>query len=579
VVFIAAAACAVWAVVARSPAIGALAAALFLAFIALVIHHGRLGASRRRYAELWSINDEAGRRLARAWEGLTLRHTSRAEPGHPYAADLDLFGRASLFHLLDAAGGSLGEVTLRRWLLEPAAPDAVRDRQTAVAELAPLIDLRDELALRARLMGERRPDPEPFLAWAESEPWLWPRRGLVWCARVSPALLWALVVAQVAGAVAYPLWLVFLLPNAMLGQLVGRPCYRILTRVSWHERAFRHYAGLFELLSTASLAAPLLQHLQATLTADGVAAHRQMRRLHRITSLMIPQAAPLYGLIQLFTLWDVHALWALERWQATAGRYARAWLDALGEAEALSTLAVLAHDNPDWTFPEVDPGAAVLDARNLGHPVIPREVRVVNDVCIGPAGTVLLVTGSNMSGKSTLLRAIGVNLVLAGAGGPVCASRFHCPPAALWTSMRVQDSLARGVSYFMAELQRLKAVVDAARLTRAAGGRTFFYLLDEILQGTNTAERQIAARRIIMHLVAQGALGAVSTHDLTLADAAEIAAAVVPIHFTETVTTGTDGPTMTFDYMIRPGIATSTNALRLMEIVGLDLEGTADERG
>jgi DNA mismatch repair ATPase MutS len=223
----------------------------------------------------------------------------------------------------------------------------------------------------------------------------------------------------------------------------------------------------------------------------------------------------------------------------------------------------------------------------MGHPLLPPAERVDNDVEVGPAGTFLLVTGSNMSGKSTLLRAIGVNLILAGTGAPVCASSFRTPPVALWTSMRVQDSLERGVSYFMAELQRLKQVVDAARADAASwsrdgrGGaglfaaepeeRRFFYLLDEILQGTNTAERQIAARRIIAYLVDSGALGAVSTHDLTLADAPELAAHARMVHFTETIAAGDSGPMMTFDYLLRPGIATSTNALRLMEIVGLDL--------
>jgi DNA mismatch repair ATPase MutS len=197
-------------------------------------------------------------------------------------------------------------------------------------------------------------------------------------------------------------------------------------------------------------------------------------------------------------------------------------------------------------------------------------VRVCNDVTVGPRGTFLMVTGSNMSGKSTLLRAIGVNIVLAGAGGPVCATDLRMPPISLWTSMRVEDSLERGVSFFMAELQRLKKVVDAARESRQKG-ITLFYLLDEILQGTNTNERQIAARRVIMYLVSQGALGAVSTHDLGLADLPEVAAASRPVHFTEIIKSGPQGPEMTFDYKLRPGIATSTNALRLMEIVGLDL--------
>jgi DNA mismatch repair ATPase MutS len=208
----------------------------------------------------------------------------------------------------------------------------------------------------------------------------------------------------------------------------------------------------------------------------------------------------------------------------------------------------------------------------MGHPLLPGGVRVINDVTVGPPGTLLLVTGSNMSGKSTLLRALGVNIVLAGAGGPVCAPALRLPPVTLWTSMRVQDSLEQGVSYFMAELQRLKAVVDAARQAHTVGGPRLFYLLDEMLQGTNTMERQVAARRILLYLVGQGAIGAVSTHDLTLAESPEMAAVAHQIHFTERIVPGPDGPTMTFDYKIRPGLATSTNALKLMEIVGLDLD-------
>jgi DNA mismatch repair ATPase MutS len=197
---------------------------------------------------------------------------------------------------------------------------------------------------------------------------------------------------------------------------------------------------------------------------------------------------------------------------------------------------------------------------------------VDNDVRVGPEGTFLLVTGSNMSGKSTLLRAIGVNIVLAGAGGPVCARWLRLPPVELWTSMRVQDSLEEGVSYFMAELKRLKQVVDAGR--RLAGGEMrLFYLLDEILHGTNTAERQLAARRVVMYLVEQGALGAVSTHDLTFADSPAVAAAARMFHFSETFSNGPGGPQMSFTYKLTPGIATSTNALKLMQIVGLDLGG------
>ncbi len=273
--------------------------------------------------------------------------------------------------------------------------------------------------------------------------------------------------------------------------------------------------------------------------------------------------------IQITTLWDIHLLWQLERWQRVAGQHAHEWLTALGELEALCALATLTYDHPEWTFPEVVVmEMPVLQARAIGHPLLPPERCVRNDVSVGPPGTFLLVTGSNMSGKSTLLRALGVNIALAQAGGPVCAASLRIPPITLATSMRVQDSLEAGVSYFMAELQRLKSVVDAAEQARSTE-RVLFFLLDEILHGTNTVEQQIAARQIISYLLELGAIGAVSTHDLTLADSPELADHSTTVHFTETLTREHGHPQLHFDYRLRSGLATSTNALALVEIVGL----------
>ncbi|HUS15043.1 MAG TPA: DNA mismatch repair protein MutS, partial [Chloroflexia bacterium] len=469
------------------PLAGIVAAGLLVAFVALVRHHRRLGRERRRYTVLYQINDEAAKRLARDWEHVPLRHTVQAPADHPYAADLDIFGRASLFHLLEAISTRTGETTLAGWLLAPAPPATVRERQPAVAELAPLIDLRDELALRGRLMGDPSPDPEPFLAWAESEPLLRRHARLVWAGRISVALLWGLLAAQLTGLTPHPIWLIFAAVNGVLARVLLPAVGTALESIAAREGAFAQYAESFELLADAAFAAPLLRHIQSELRAGDLTAHEQMRRLHRRATLGFPHDSSLYIPIQILTLWDIQVLSALESWQAVAGLRARSWVMALGEADALASLAVQAHDNPDWCFPTIGPEASALSATGLAHPLLQGTTRVANDVTVGPAGTFLLVTGSNMSGKSTLLRAVGVNLVLAGAGGPVCATTFAAPPVALWTSMRIQDSLERGVSYFMAELQRLKAVVDATR--DAPAGQTPFYLLDEILQGTNTAER------------------------------------------------------------------------------------------
>jgi DNA mismatch repair ATPase MutS len=282
--------------------------------------------------------------------------------------------------------------------------------------------------------------------------------------------------------------------------------------------------------------------------------------------------------LQLLFLWDFHVLALLERWQRDFGARARGWLGALGDLEALAALAGLAHDNPGWAFPRVAEREAqrpaTLEARGLGHPLLAAGARVPNDVTLGPPGTFLLVTGSNMSGKSTLLRAIGVNVVLAQAGGPVCAESLALPPLDLATSLLIEDSLADGISFFMAELLRIRQVVDAADRAESAGneGRVLLYLLDEILRGTNTRERQIAVRRVLGHLLSQGALGAVSTHDLELAEIPELAAACRPVHFRESLAPEAERegqPVMTFDYKLREGVATTANALQLLDLVGL----------
>jgi hypothetical protein len=571
--FVAAAAALIWGVTQAAPVALGAGIVLGAVFIALVRTHRQIGLRRDRAIALHEINAEAVARLERRWPEVPLRHTLQADRLHSYAADLDLFGQASLMHLLDTTRTSMGQATLARWLLAGAAPTTVRERQQSVAELAPQLDFRQELEVRGALERTPRLDPEPLLAWADSAPWLVRRRGLLWTARLSPVLLCLSALAQVTGLVAWPVWLPLLFVNAFVWQLFGKQAYATLSRVSSPEGegALRQYAAIFDLLANTTFEAPLLKQLHSALQTDGRSAYAHMRQLERITRLVLPRGAQVYWVVQSILLWDVHVLAALEGWQARVGRYARVWLETLGEIEALAALAALAHAQPDWAVPEIDQTACQLEAHQAGHPLLDPEKRVDNDVALGPRGTFLLVTGSNMAGKSTYLRTIGTNVVLAHAGGPVCARTWRMPPLTLCTSMRVVDSLERGVSTFLAEVLRLKQVVDTARAE--SGERTVCYLLDEILQGTNTAERQIAAQRVIRFLLARGAIGAVSTHDLTLADTPEFAAAAHSVHFSETLTAGPAGPIMTFDYRLEPGLATSTNALRLVELLGLELTG------
>jgi DNA mismatch repair ATPase MutS len=278
-----------------------------------------------------------------------------------------------------------------------------------------------------------------------------------------------------------------------------------------------------------------------------------------------------YTILQALTLWDFHVLFLLEQWQCTNGMHVERWVAALGEFEALMSLASLCHDHPSWAFPVITTeDNPKIVAVGLGHPLLHPEVCVVNDIEIGPPGTFLLVTGSNMSGKSTLLRAIGVNVTLALAGGPVFAQSMSLPRVVLGTSFRVRDSIEDGVSYFMAELQQLKDVIDRAGMCSRETGCMLLYLLDEVLLGTNVRERQIAVQRVVRYLLEQKTLGALATHDLSLANAPLPSQTCHPVHFSEQFVDGENGPVMTFDYVLRPGLSTTTNALKLLQMVGID---------
>ena len=542
----------------------------FVAFFVLVGWHSRVEERERWHATLARVNEDAAARVRRNWNALPPAITNGPGPSHAYADDLDIFGHASVFQLLGSVGTDAGRTTLAGWLATGAPPPAIRLRQQAVAELAPLGREREEFAALGRTIEPAQHALEGLYEWAETGPWFIRQAWAPWAIRLLAAVLIGLFAAHAGGAIDRALWLYPLAASAILMAVFGKHIAITYTRVFSRSRLVRHHAALFARIEDATFRSPQLKALQEDLRRSGLTASREMEKLSRIEQFAdLRLVMMLHPLITLFTLWDFHVLAELERWQARAAPHLRRWFAALGEFDALSAMAWLKHDNPEWAFPEVDEAASQLEARQLGHPLIPGDRRVPNDVMVGPPGRFLMVTGSNMSGKSTLLRAIGVNVVLAQVGAPVCATRMTLPPLAVFTSMRVQDSLEEGVSYFMAALQRLKLVVSAARDVRT-GEPMLLYLLDEVLQGTNTAERQMAVRRIVHHLLTLRVIGAVTTHDLELAAAEDLAAVCDAVHFTEGIEHEDGGLRLSFDYTLKPGVATSRNALKLLKSVGLE---------
>lgn len=562
------------------PGLGWLGGSLAIGgFSAAVAWHEHLRCQAVRSGLLRQINREGAARLQRNWAALPEIPVD-VPPGHQAIADdLDLFGHASLFHLACTATTPIGIRFLRDWLLEPAAAEEVRCRQQAATELAPHLDLRQAIQLEGRLLADRGQGAERFVAWAEGDPWLARRPWLRWWCRIASVAALLIPLSACLGVLplegAATAFFGLLLTNLGIIAVFAGKVHDIFTLSNLRRGEASRYLRLFELLDSMPGTCADLKAIQREATDLGGGVLRRMRQLNRIAALARIRHEPLFNLfvylpLAVVFLFDFHVLDLLEAWQARCGRSARRWFLALGKCEALCSLASLVHDHPGWAMPEVDVSADRLEARQLGHPLLPGETCVANDVEIGPAGSFLLVTGSNMSGKSTLLRAIGLNAALAQAGAPVCAGHLAMPPVELATSMRIRDSLEDGVSFYMAELTRLKRIVDAARQPEARGGRVLFYLLDEILLGTNSRERHLAVVRVMQHLVTSGALGAISTHDLELASSESLAAACRCVHFCETLHEGDAGRPMSFDYRLRPGVVTTSNALTLLRIVGLE---------
>ncbi len=540
-------------------------------FVVLLGRHAGVHQERERAEGLRRINVRALARLERDWAGLPLPAAPASARESVLAGDLDLFGHGSLFHLIGTTSTPQGRYTLASWLVSPPehVGDVIPARQAAVAELAAALDLRQELEFTCAEMAVTLPAAEdPLLSWAANDAYLLPRPWLVWTTRLLPVLLvvsFGLFVLQ-AMSIAVP-GLLFIACWS-LAQQHGKQVRRRLDQVCSRERGLHGYGELFTRLARWQPATPLLAELYGRLQG----AAQAMNSLETMVGLAAIRTTAANPVAQWIFLWDFHTLYLMERWQKRHGAQVRGWFESLGEVEALGALSTLAFDEPAWTFPVFTDEPQIV-ARGLGHPLLRASSRVANDVTLGPPGTFLLVTGSNMSGKSTLLRTVGINVVLAQAGAPVCAADLRLPPAlVLATSLRVQDSLQDGVSFFMAELRRLASIIDQAdEVYTRQGSAVVLYLLDEILRGTNTEERQIIVGKVVAHLLCCRAIGAVTTHDLTLAKIDTLADACRPVHFTEDFADGPDGAVMRFDYRMRPGLATTTNALKLLQVIGLKL--------
>lgn len=554
------------------------AIAVTLGFLAIAFIHNRaeiefeILSVRAKYAL------ESVLRIDRNWSKLSTIPYEIPDDLQATAKDLDFFGKASLFQFACLARTPLGIETLGGWLLKPTDRQTLLARQKAVAELANHEDFREQLFLHAERISGSRTRPDAFVEWAESEPWLASRPYVTWISRLLSVFFILTLSGLMFGAIDKAVGGITLIVVCVINffwtiWFAGR-VHDIFNAVAAKQADIQIYLDLFTHVQQAPSESDYLRDCQVRLKTEGGNAYDLIRQLGLIMAAANLRRAGMFGIIYLilqFTLlWDFHMLSWMESWHQKHRRHVRGWFEVIGILEAISSLAKIHSDNPEWTFPEPLPESEspYLKSKGMGHPLIRSDIRVCNDAELAGVGSVLLVTGSNMSGKSTLLRAIGTNVALAQAGSVVCCQSMTWGIARIETSMRIHDSLASQTSFYMAELKRLKLVVDSARNAKGVS-LPILYLLDEILQGTNSRERHIAVSRVVAHLLECYAYGAISTHDLELIHAEGLEKKAVPVHFRESFVDENGVSKMVFDYQMRPGVSTTTNALKLLEMVGL----------
>ncbi len=547
----------------KLPRVGMLGAfALMVGYVVLAVIHAGVIRLEDRTKVYRALNEQGLARLDGTWRNFPETGAQHLPEGHLYAGDLDVLGKGSLFQRLDETGTRRGEATLVGWLLAGADAKTVAARQGAVRELGPLLDFRQALITEARMAGKDKADPSKFIAWAEAGSTLGRIRWAFALAHVLPPFT---IVAGLASAndvvSALPFYVGLFLQIGIV-VAIRTPIRQLWEALSLSERGFVRFEQTFAAIDAQRFTAPSLVALQKGLQEGPSVTSRLVAFTRLMGFAELKNSGQLHPLINALTLWDVHVLFRVDRWREANGKGVRGWFEALAQLEALSSFATWHFERPHDAFPTVIDGDARLEAVALGHPLLDQPV--CNDVRLPSPGSALVITGSNMSGKTTLMRAMGLNTVMALAGLPVCATSLTVSTLHPLTSMRLKDSLERGVSYFYAEVQRMKSLLDAAK----AHPRATLFLLDELFMGTNTKERQIASRQLMVMLLDLGAIGAVTTHDLSICElASERPGLVHNVHFRDEVT----GGDMTFDYTLREGIVTTTNALEVLRRAGVPI--------
>ena len=542
-------------------------------FIYLVYMHHSVKTAHQYLAHLKKVNEISLKRVKGEWKEFADRGNAFYEEAHPFAKDLDIFGQGSLYQWISTANTYLGKRKLAELLTTPwDKRKQIEERQAAIRELAQKRWWRQRLQTEGMLIGEKAEDIESLLQWAEKSQPLYSKPMIRIGVRLLPGItITTLLLAFSANIGLRYIPLLLLVFHFLLLSYDVKRRTQELELIYRCKNSIRVYGKILAHIEKTHFQSDYLRVLKEKLRDEkGLTALQQLKSLERIVDQILNRNNMAFFPINLLILWDYQCMLAVEDWKRQAGPALRRYFEVIGEIEGLASLALIGYDYPQWDIPKITDTPSRFTARAIGHPLLTNQ-QVCNDISLDPPAKVLLITGSNMSGKSTLLRTLGINLVLAYAGAPVCARSMECSIFKIYTVMRISDNLEKSISSFYGELLGIKRIVEAIKTE----GQVFF-LLDEIFKGTNSHDRHMGAKLLIRQLYNNGAIGLVSTHDLELGELErESHGAVKNYHFQEHYKDNQ----IYFDYKLRLGISTARNALYLMRMVGVEVEDREDCSG
>ena len=483
---------------------------------------------------------------------------------HFYANDLDIFGHASLYQYINRTASEMGNSTLAHWLLNPSDTNTILQRQSAVKELSKQNEWRQKLQALGAAKKIQTATQTRLHSWFEEEDRFINNKIWLLLRYLLPAIILTVIILNITDVLSNYIRNYFLLAAAVTAFYISKKVTPLHQQVSKMTDELEVLTDSIQLIEQTEFKAPFLQELQNQFRQQNGKASTKLKQLKKILERLdmrynIVVFIPLDILLQ----WDLQQVLALEKWKQQNHKNVIAWFTALGSFEAVNSLSTLSFNHPEWCFPTLKEEHFFIDGKSIGHPLIPTDKCVNNPLKIDNTGELMLVTGSNMAGKSTYLRSIGVNTILAMAGAPVCAKYFCLSPVQIISSMRIADNLEESTSTFYAELKKLKTIID-----KVNNNEKVFILLDEILRGTNSLDRHTGSVALIKQLIKHKAAGIIATHDVELAEMKkDYPINILNYHFDVQVS----NDELYFDYRLKEGICTSLNASILMKKIGIEL--------